>query len=98
MWRKIHSNRNPKDTLYSELRKEFNTYFEKAGNLGSSVLGRYPKPFFWGMVLLLLVSAMLSFTVFRHPGEIHQRGVQRKMNPVQDGFSQILEATGKIRE
>ena len=98
MWRKIHSNRDPRDTLYSELKKEFGTYFENAGNLSNSVLGRYPKFFFWGMLLLMLISAVLSFTLFRHPAPVQHKTAQQKMSPVQDGFSQILEAAGKIRE
>jgi len=98
MWRRIHSNRDPRDTLYRELRKEFNRYFGKAGSLCSSVLGRHPKFFFWGMVLLMLVSAVLSFTLFRRAGPVQHTAVQQKINPVQDGFSQILQTAGKIRE
>jgi hypothetical protein len=36
MWKRIHSNRDPRDTLYSEIRKEFGTYFTIAGNAASA--------------------------------------------------------------
>jgi hypothetical protein len=98
MWKKIHSNRDPRDTLYSELQKEFSVYFGRAGHLGKSFLGRYPRFFFGGMVLLILVSMVLSFTLFRHPVPAPVEAQKKTINPVQDGFSQIMRATGKIRE
>lgn len=97
MWKRIHSNRDPRDTLFSEIHKEFGSYFAIAGNAAKSLAGRYPK-FFWGaMIFLMAVSFVLSFTVFRHP-EKTNIAVVRKVNPVEDGFSQILQATGNIRE
>jgi len=98
MWKKIHSNRDPRDTIYSELKKEFSTYFGKANSMCRFVLGRYPKFFFGGMILAMLVSMVLSFTLFHHPETAHPRAGLQKVNPVQDGFSQILQATDKIRE
>ena len=98
MWKKIHSNRDPRDTVYSELKKEFSVYFGKANSAGTSVLKRYPKFFFGGMVSVMLVSMVLSLTIFRHREIPHKSVVQQKVNPVQEGFSEILQATGKIRE
>ena len=98
MWKKIHSNRDPRDTIYSELKKEFSTYFGKANGMCKSVLGHHPKFFFGGMVSVMLISMVLSFTLFRHPETPHKSAGQQKANPVQDGFSQILQATGKIRK
>jgi hypothetical protein len=98
MWRKIHSNRDPRDTVYKELRKEFSPYFVKADSMGKSVLERYPKFFFGGMILVMLVSMVLSFTVFRHHEPVHQPIKKQQINPVQDGFGQIMQVTGKIRE
>lgn len=97
MWRKIHSNRDPRDTLYSEIHKEFGSYFAIAGNAAKRLVGAYPK-FFWGcMIFLMTLSFVLSFTVFRKP-EKANTAVIKKVNPVEDGFSQILQATGNIRE
>jgi hypothetical protein len=98
MWRKIHSNRDPRDTIYSELKKEFSSYFGKATSMGKSVLDLYPKFFFGGMVLAMLVSIVLCFTVFRHPEQVTPHPHKQEVSPVQDGFTQIMKATGKIRE
>ena len=97
MWRKIHSNRDPRDTLYSEIRKEFSGYFLIAGNGGKRIFKAYPKFFFGCMIVFMSVSLILSFTVFRNhetPAVIPVK----KVNPVEDGFSQIMQATGNIRE
>jgi hypothetical protein len=97
MWKKIHSNRDPRDTVFSELRKEFSVYFGAAGAFGKSFLNRYPKFFFGTMVSLMAASFILSFTLFRHPNVVAVKIQLAKVNPVQDGFSEIMQATGKIR-
>jgi hypothetical protein len=97
MWKRIHSNRDPRDTLYSEIHKEFGSYFAIAGNAAKRLAGAYPK-FFWGcMTFLMALSFVLSFTIFRKPEKSNTAEV-KKVNPVEDGFSQILQATGNIRE
>ena len=97
MWKRIHSNRDPRDTLYSEIRKEFSTYFSIAGNAGQRLVGTYPRFFFGCMIVLMATSLILSFTVFHHP-EKSKITVVKKVNPVEDGFNQIMQATGNIRE
>jgi hypothetical protein len=97
MWRKIHSNRDPRDTLFSELRKEFSVYFDIAGAFGKSFLNRYPKFFFGMMVSLMAASFILSFTLFRHQEVVAVKVKPSKINPVQDGFTEIMDATEKIR-
>jgi hypothetical protein len=96
MWKRIHSNRDPRDTLYSEIRKEFGTYFTIVGNSGKRLTSAYPKFFFGCMVFLMALSIILSFTIFRHP-EKTVATVTIKASPVEDGFSQIMQATGNIR-
>jgi len=97
MWKKIHSNRDPRDTLYSEIRKEFGAYFSIAGDAGQRLIGAYPRYFFGCMIILMATSLVLSFTVFHHP-EKSKITVVKKVNPVEDGFNQIMQATGNIRE
>jgi len=97
MWRKIHSNRDPRDTLYSEIRKEFGTYFFIAGNFSKRLLNAHPKKFLGLMIALMLASAVLSFTVFRHP-EPKATHLEKPANPVGDGFSKILQTAAKIKE
>ncbi|MGF7036936.1 hypothetical protein [Mucilaginibacter lappiensis] len=100
MWRRIHSNRDPRDTLLSEIRKEFGTYFIILANYGKQVLTGNPRFFYWAMVFLMAVSMVLSFTVFRQPEEFRQPapGLRESVAPVHEGFDQILEATAKIKE
>jgi hypothetical protein len=97
MWRKIHSNRDPRDTLYSEIRREFSGYFALGTNAGKRLAGAYPKFIFGCMVILMALSLVLSFTVFRHP-DAPKISAIKKVDPVEDGFSQIMQATGNIRE
>ena len=97
MWKRIHSNRDPRDTLYSEIRKEFSSYFTIVANSGKRLAIAYPKFLFGCMVLFMTVSMVLSFTLFRHR-EKAKPAVVKKVNPVEDGFNQIIQATGNIRE
>ena len=99
MWRKIHSNRDPRDTIYSELKKEFSPYFGKANSAGKNLLGRYPKFFFGCMVTLMAVSLALSFTVFRHHEPVKaQMPTKTQSSPIQDGFTQIMVTAGEIKQ
>ena len=97
MWKRIHSNRNPQDTLYSELQKEFGSYFSAAGHRLRTIVSRKPKYAFSLMVILLTGSLVLSFTIFR------QRDIRRlppavKASPVSEGFSELMNTTAKLRE
>jgi hypothetical protein len=97
MLKKIHSNRDPRDTLYSEVVKEFSAYFTIAGNSFKRCLGSYPKFFYGLMIVLLITSLLLSFTVFRQPEKVTP--VQKKaINPVGEGFDRILRASEQLRE
>jgi hypothetical protein len=100
MWRRIHSNRDPRDTLLSEIQKEFSSYIHIAAKASIALLSRNPRLYYWLMVSLLVVSIFLSFIVFRHPGDIKQQPVSVKTTvaPVNQGFEEILQATAKIKE
>jgi hypothetical protein len=97
MWRKIHSNRDPRDTLYSELQKEFSPYFTIIKNTGKRLAGTYPKFLFGCMIFLMVLSLVLSFTVFHHPDKAKTIMV-KNANPVEEGFDQIMQSTGNIRK
>ncbi|QXV63671.1 hypothetical protein INP83_11160 [Mucilaginibacter sp. 21P] len=97
MWRKIHSNRDPRNTLYSELRREFGCYFSALSAFISELLNTYPRLVFWLMIVLLLSSASLSFTIFRHPENKPDPQV-KAISPVTEGFSRIMESAAKIRK
>jgi len=99
MWRKIISNRDPRDTIYSELKKEFSPYFGKANSFGKNVAERHPKFLFGFMVTLMIVSIALSFPAFRHHGPVPQPiAVHKHFSPIQDGFTQIMVTASEIRQ
>ncbi|QEC74604.1 hypothetical protein [Mucilaginibacter ginsenosidivorax] len=97
MWKKIHSNRDPRDTLYSEICKEFGPYFTMVSNVGKRLAASYPKFLFGAMIFLMALSLVLSFTIFRHPDKAKINAL-KKVNPVEEGFDQIMQATGNVRE
>lgn len=97
MFRKIHSNRDPKDTLWSELRKEFGSYFHAAGDFFSAVVEFRPRLTFAIMVAALSSSLIISFTFFRHRDEPKSKPVEAKVSPVRDGFSEIIIASEKLK-
>jgi hypothetical protein len=97
MWKRIHSNRDPRDTLFTELKNEFRPWLGKANESLVSATRSHPRFFFAAMIVLLLISFGLSFTIFRHP-EKPVPALAGHRDPVGDGFGQIMKATGQLRE
>lgn len=100
MFKRIHSNRAPGETLWRSLRQEFGSYFEQAGTSFGQFCTNYPKTIFGSMVVLLLLSVFLSFTIFHHPTQgrgpgsaapHHNPAKVKSPHPLDDGFSRILK-------
>ncbi len=101
MFRKLHSNRDPRDTLLKEIRKEFSVYFGKAESGIKSILQQYPKHVYGAMLVLMLLSLVLSFTVFRNLDPVPKpsiAGKDRPLSPVSGGFDQILQTTSGLKQ
>ena len=98
MWRKIHSNRDPRDTLFRELRKEFRPWFERLSMATKALIAGNPKAAFSVMIILLVLSSVLSFTVFRYREAKHPAILPAQPAVVSDGFSRIMLAAGKLKE
>jgi hypothetical protein len=96
MFRKLHSNRDPRDTLLSEINKEFRPYIRKAGTGLKSIINNHPRFLFAMMVINIVLSAVLSFTVMRHHGP-PQKVIQPQANPVSAGFGQIMRTGEKLK-
>jgi hypothetical protein len=97
MWRKITSNRDPRDTIYSELKKEFSPFVGKANGYSRDIAERYPKCIFGCMIALMLASATLGLTVFRHhPPAPQSVQVDKGHSPIQDSYSQLMSTVDKI--
>jgi len=107
MFKKLHSNRDPKDTLLSEIKKEFGIYLSKIETALISFINRNPKPLFNTMIVLILVSIVLSFTVFRvreskssysKPDTGHIAPEQKAKVLASDGFDKILRTGAALKE
>lgn len=101
MFRKIHSNRDSKDTLWSELRKEFAGYISRADERFRHLCLTYPRQVYTAMVLLLIISIVLSFWILRQRKSLPvllsiQKDVHAK--PASDGFVQISQKAAALQE
>jgi hypothetical protein len=96
MWKRIRSNRDPRDTLFIELGKEFKPYVNSFEQLIKAFVSRKPKWVLWSMVILLTASAILSFTVFREHDQQRNKPNERSKQ-VSSGFNEILLTTQKLR-
>jgi hypothetical protein len=92
MFRKIHSNRDPRDTLYSELKKEFSVYADKASRVSQALATKYPRFLFGLMTALLLASAVLA--VLLHPNLVppEKAKARPQVEVLNSGFDNILAA------
>lgn len=96
MFKKIHSNRDPKDTVFSELKKELRPYCDTAGIWLKRAAERYPVFLFWMMVINILLSIVLVSTVFRSKKDAPEKPMV-KVSPVNDGFEQLLAAGHRLK-
>ncbi len=96
MFRKITSNRDPGKTLGSELKKEFGIYFEHAGKRSRQLMEKYPRQVFCLMVISILLSVVLAFTVMR---EQQKAIIKVKPSPqnAASGFVQIISTAGALQ-
>lgn len=105
MFKRIHSKRDPGDTLGSEIQKEFAVYFKNAGSLTQRLLERHPKYTLAAMALCILVSLVLSFTLFHQPANVtpsqhapDRNGTIHPDAPVSDGLDQIMATTSALQQ
>ena len=96
MFRKLHSNRDPRDTLLSEINKEFRPYIHKAAMGIKGCVNSHSRFLFAMMVINIVLSAVLSFTVFRHHAP-PPKVVKAQANPVSTGFDQIMRTGEKLK-
>ena len=100
MFRKIHSNRDPRDTLYSELKKEFSVYFEKCRDFGTRTVHKHPGTIFGLMIFLLSASVVASIafhTIFFQSGK-ENKITHPVVKPLDNGFNQILAAGTALKQ
>src|ERR1700761_4929028 len=95
MFKKITSNRDPKDTVFSELKKEFRPYFVRAGTFLKRCTERYPVFLFWMMVINITLSVILVATKYHPKPDTKKRIV--KVSTTSAGFDQLLDASHQLK-
>jgi hypothetical protein len=97
MFRKIHSNRDPRDTLYSELKKEFSVYADKGSRFSQGFAAKYPRFLFGLMTVSLMASAVVA--VWLHPKMVTpEKAKPRQQSEVlNSGFDRILAAGAALK-
>lgn len=66
MFRKIHSNRDSSVTVYSEVKIILAAYLVVFRKKSNAFFTKYPKVTFCSMVVLLVISGIMAFTVMRN--------------------------------
>jgi hypothetical protein len=98
MFKKITSDRDPRDTVFSELNKEFKPYFGKFRKGVKTIADQYPKFLFCMMVINIVLSVILSLTVLRPAPEKKKTSDVSAVAPVSTGFDRILQAGATLRQ
>jgi hypothetical protein len=93
MFRKIRSNRNPRDTLYSELKKELSPYLAKLRLSLKAIAQKYPRFLFAMMCINIMLSVIVVIS-------IHQSPPKKRINviPLHTGFDKIERAGEALRK
>lgn len=98
MFRKIHSNRDPRDTLYSELKKEFSVYADKGNRFGKKMAVKYPRFLFGSMIVLLMASVVTAVTLHSHVVPPEKVKGKPKTELLNSGFDHILAAGAALSQ
>lgn len=98
MSRKIISEQNNKVSLFGELRKEFDKYFTNFSQKQNHILQTYPKPIFTGMLVCLITSLVLAFSVMRQKKAPSLSGVGKAGTEVSSGLAQVFNTGSALKE
>lgn len=97
MFRKIASNREPGRTLGSELKKEFGVYFERSGIYCQQLMEKYPRQVFAIMIVAMVFSAILAFTVMRSQEAPNLKPEATHSQQAVSGIGQIISTAGALQ-
>src|ERR1700759_1076824 len=94
MFRKITSNRNPNDTLASEIKKEFRPFFDSFRARLQKIAHNYPRFLFAMMVINILLSVVLTTTVLKR----HLPPAKKIVVTAPGGLDKIMMAGEKLKK
>lgn len=100
MFKKIHSNRDPRDTLYSELKKEFSVYVDKGNGAFKSLICGYPR-FIFGLMIAFLAASLILAVALHHkmvPPDKAAKVPKAQPAPVSAGFDNIMAAGNALKQ
>jgi hypothetical protein len=97
MFRRIRSNRDPRDTLYSELKKEFSVYADKGSRFSQELAAKYPRLLFCIMTALLLTSVVLAVLLHHKMVPPEKAKAQPQSEVLNSGFDHILAAGAALK-
>ena len=98
MSRKTISEQDNQVTLFSELRKEFAAYFTLLSQRRNQFLQRYPRQVFTGMLICLVTSVVLAFSVMRQKKVPTSSGMGKAGAEMTSGLGQILNTGTALKE
>lgn len=92
MFKKIRSDRDPRDTVISELGKEFKPYVDQSSQTLRRLAKNYPRFLFCIMIINIVLSCILCFTVFRH------KEPPLPIKPIAPKFDNIISLSSALRK
>jgi len=98
IFKKITSNRDLGDTVYSEIKKEFRPYFTTAGQSVKRTANKYPKFLFAMMVINIVLSIILCLPLYRAKKETEKAPKLTIAAPVSTGFDRIMLAGAALQQ
>ena len=98
MSRKTISEQDNQVTLFSELRKEFAAYFTLLSQRRNEFLQRYPRQVFTGMLICLVTSVVLAFSVMRQKKAPTPSGMGKAGVEMNSGLGEILNTGTALKE
>ncbi len=97
MWKRIRSERDPRDTIFSELRKAFGCQLDEWSERAKQHLSERPRATFLIMAMTLILSFPISIFLL-HETPPQQNASKRLTRPTPNSIGQLWRTTGQLAE
>lgn len=98
MFRKTTSDQDNQVTLISELKKELAVYIARFSLMRNRFLQKYPRQVFAAMLICMVTSVVLAFSVMRQQKIPAPSGMGKAGSEVASGMGQILSTGASLKE